>query len=148
MGTVTGAGTKLAISAATPATQDAVGYAALTWTTISDIENLGGFGASTEQITFTPLDGPIQYHKGPTNYGTLSPAIAHNDDDAGQTLLRTAAEDATDLFSFRVTLPDGAIRYFQGRVFGYPETVSGANAIVMANPSIGISTAIVKVAAP
>ena len=148
MGTVTGAGTKLAISAAHPATKDATGYAALTYTTISDVENLGGFGASTEQITFTPLDGPVQYHKGPTNFGSLNPSIAHNDDDAGQTLLRTAAEDATALYSFEITLADGAKRYSEGRVFGYPETVSGANAVIMANPTIGFSSKIVKVAAP
>lgn len=45
-----------------------------------------------------------------------------------------------------VTYPDGAKRYFQGRVFGYPENVGGADSILMANPTIEISTSIVKVA--
>lgn len=148
MGTTTGAGSSLAISAASPATQDAAGFAALTYVEIGDIERLGSFGASTDVITFQPLKGPVQKHKGPTNYGTLQPSVAHNDEDAGQALLRTASEDATDLYSFKVIFPDGAIRYFQGRVFGYPESVDGATSMVMANPTIEISTAVVKVVAP
>lgn len=72
-----------------------------------------------------------------------------DDEDAGQTLLRTAGADATStLYSFEVTLADGAKRYFEGRVFGYPESVDGADTILMATPTIEIDTAVVKVAAP
>ena len=74
--------------------------------------------------------------------------ISHRADDAGQTLLRTAADDATStLYSFRVTYPTGEIRYFQGRVFGFPETVDGADTVLMAAPTVEICTDIVKVAA-
>lgn len=119
MGTTTAAGTGLAISAATPATEDAAGYAALTYTEVAQIEQIGAFGSITEVITFQPLKGPAQKHKGPTNYGAIQPSLAHDDSDAGQTLLRAAADDLTSkLYSFEVTYPDGAIRYFQGRVFG------------------------------
>ncbi len=148
MGTMTSAGTKLAISAAAPATQTAAGYQALTFTEIGKVESIGAFGAVTEEINFQPLRGPRESHKGGTNYGSLSPSIAHDDDDAGQELLRTASEDATDLYSFEVTFPSGAKRYFQGRVFGYPENVGAANAMLMANPTVGISTAVVKAPAP
>jgi hypothetical protein len=146
---ITAAGTKLAISAAAPATEDAAGYAALTFTTIGDIEKIGAIGATTNKVEFQPLDGPKQKHKGSTDYGSLQPSLAHDDEDAGQTLLRTAGDPASnDLYSFKVTLPDGAIRYFQGRVFGYPETIDGADTIVMANPTVEIDTKIIKVAAP
>jgi hypothetical protein len=146
MTTMTSAGTKLAISAAAPATQTGSGYAALTYTEVGQVESIGAFGANTEMVEFQPLRGARQSHKGGTNYGSLSPSIAHDDTDAGQTLLRTASDDATALYSFEVTYPSGAKRYFQGRVFGYPENVGAANAMLMANPSIGISTAIIKVA--
>lgn len=147
MTSMTAAGSKLAISAAAPATTDASGYAALTYTSIGQVEQLGAFGATTEVVNFQPLDGPLQKYKGPNNSGAISPSLAHDDADAGQTLLRTAADDATSkLYSFRVTLPNGAKRYFGGRVFGYPETVGAANSMVMANPSIEISTDVVKVA--
>src|SRR5690606_15990965 len=148
-GTMTSAGTKLAISAAAPATQDAAGYAALTFTEVGEVEQIGAFGSSTEVVTFQPLRGPQQQHKGGTNYGSLSPSIAHSDEDAGQTLLRTASEDETNkLYSFEITYQTGAKRYFQGRVFGYPENVGAANSMLMANPNVGISTKVIKVAAP
>jgi hypothetical protein len=148
MGSTTSAGTGLAISAALPATEDAAGYAALTFVEIGGPEQLGAFGASNEVITFQPLKGPAEKHKGGTNYGAIQPSIAHDDEDAGQTLLRTAAEDQTDLYAFEITFPSGAKRYFCGRVFGYPENVGAANSIIMANPSIEISTKVVKVDAP
>jgi len=149
MGKMTAAGTGLAISAATPATQTPEGYAALTFTEVGGVEQVGAFGATTEVTTFQPLKGPQEKYKGPTNYGSVQPAIAHDDDDAGQTLLRAAADDLSNkLYSIEVTYPDGAKRYFGARVFGYPENVQGAAAMLMANPSIEISTTIVKVAAP
>lgn len=149
MGSMTAAGTALAISAALPATADATGYAALTFTEIGQAEQLGAFGSTTETVNFQPLKGVLQKYKGPSNSGAISPSLAHDDADAGQTLLRTAAADETaKLYSFKVTFPDGAIRYFGGRVFGYPETVGAANTMLMANPTIEISTKVIKVPAP
>jgi hypothetical protein len=149
MASTTAAGTALAISAATPATQDAAGYAALQYTEIGEVEQIGAVGATFAKVEFQPLKGPKQKHKGSVDYGSLQPSLAHDDEDAGQALLRTAAEDASSkLYAFRLTYPDGAIRYFQGRVFGYPENTGNADSIVMANPTIEIDTRVVKVAAP
>lgn len=145
MTSTTAAGSALAISAAAPATADAAGYAALTYTEIGQIEQIGPIGAVYSKVEFTPLKGAKQKHKGSVDYGSLQPNLAHDPTDAGQTLLRTAA-DSNSLYSFMVTYPDGAKRYFQGRVFGYPENVGGADSILMANPTIEISTSIVKVA--
>jgi len=149
MGSTTAAGSALAISAANPATEDAAGYAALTYTEVGQIEKIGAVGSVFAKVEFQPLKGPKQKHKGSVDYGSLAPSLAHDDDDAGQTLLRTAADDATSaLYSFQVTYPSGAKRFFQGRVFGYPENTDGADTIVMANPTVEICTKIVKVAAP
>lgn len=146
---ITAAGTALAISAAAPATQDAAGYAALTWTEIGEIEKIGAIGANTNKVEFQPLKGPKQKHKGSTDYGSLQPTLAHDDEDAGQSILRTASDpDNHDKYAFKATYPDGAIRYWQGRVFGYPEQVEGADTIIMAAPTVEIDTKIVKVAAP
>jgi hypothetical protein len=145
MASTTAAGSKLAISAAVPASQTLTAYEGLTYTTINNVEQLGGFGASTEVVTFQPLDGPQQKYKGPTNYGSLSPAIALDDDDAGQALLVTAsAPDNIDLYAFRVTKPDGSLRFFQARVFGMPETIGAANSMIMVNPAIEINTVVFK----
>lgn len=145
MSSTTAAGTGIEISAAAPATQDAAGYTALTYTEIGGVEQLGAIGATTNKVEFQPLKGPKDKHKGSTDYGSLQPAIAHDPEDAGQTLLRTAAEpDNNALYSFRVTYATGDKRYFQGRVFGYPETTGNADSILMANPTIEITKKIVK----
>jgi hypothetical protein len=141
----TAAGTTISISAGVPATQDVAGYAALTYTEIGDIESIGTFGASVNKIEFQPLKGAKQKFKGSTDYGSLQPKLAHNKADAGQTLLRTAGDpDNNALFAYKVVLPSGDKRYFQGRVFGYPESIDGADSVVMANPTIEISVKVIK----
>lgn len=143
----TAAGSALAISAALPATEDAAGYNALVCTEIGGIEKIGAIGSVFAKVEFQPLKGPKQKHKGSVDYGSLNPTLAVDETDAGQTLLRTAADDTTALYSFLATYADGSKRFFQGRVFGFPETTDGADSILTAAPTIEICTKIVKVAA-
>jgi hypothetical protein len=148
MGSTTAAGSSLAISAGSPATQDATGYAALTFTEVAGIDKIGALGAQFAKVDFQPLKGPKEKYKGSVDNGSLAPSMANNEDDAGQTLMRTAAADKTNkIFSFLVTYPTGAKRYFGGRVFGFPETTDGADSIQMATPTVEVCTEIVKVAA-
>lgn len=148
MGSTTAAGTSWAVSAAAPATETEAGYEAVTYTEVGNLEQIGAIGAVTGKVEFTPLKGPKQKHKGSTDYGSLAPSMAHDPDDAGQTLVRTAADpDNISRLTHRVTYPSGDKRYFQGRVFGYPENVGNADSIIMANPTVEIDTKIVKVAA-
>lgn len=148
MGGTTAAGTGLAISAGTPASQTEAGYTALTYTEIGNVESIGGFGASTEVVTFQPLKGPMQKHKGPTNYGTLNPTILQDDADAGQNLLGVASGPTNNAqYAFKITKPDGSLRYFQGRAFGMPETIGSANSMITAAPVIEINTDVIKKAA-
>lgn len=147
-GSTTAAGSKLAICAALPATENAAGYAALTYVNVSRIEKWGGIGASFAKVDFKPLDGPVEKHKGSVDYGSITPSLAVDRGDAGQALLRTAARDKLNLYTFRVTYPTGELRYFQGRVMGMPENVEGADSILMASPAIEICTEIVEVEAP
>lgn len=149
MSGTTAAGSKLAISAGIPTAQTSAAYKLLTYTTVGGIESIGGFGATTEVVTFQPLDGPTEKYKGPTNYGQLSPTMKVDDADAGQTLIQTAAAPTfLELVAFRVTKPDGSLRFFQGRVFGFPETIGAANSIITAAPAVEINTAVVKDVAP
>jgi hypothetical protein len=149
MTTSTAAGSTLAISAAAPVTQDAAGYGALAFTEVGNIDKIGAIGATFAKVEFQPLKGAKQKHKGSADYGSLAPSMAHDDEDAGQTLLRTAADDETSkLYAFRVTYPTGAKRFFQGRVFGYPETVDGADTVITAASTVEICTKPVKVAPP
>ncbi|RSV41536.1 hypothetical protein CA234_09720 [Sphingomonas sp. ABOLE] len=147
MGLQTGAGASIAISVAAPATFDATGYAALTFTEAGNCEKLGAIGSTYAKTEFQPLKGPKQKLKGSADYGSLQPSFAIDDTDAGQTIFRTAADDETNaLYSIRVTYQNGAKRYFQARVFGWPETIDGADPVVMATPTVEICSKIVKVA--
>lgn len=149
MGSTTAAGSTLAISATAPATQDAAGFAATSAIEIGGIDKIGTFGATFEKVEFKPLKGAVDKHKGSANYGALQPSMAVDDTDAGQTLVKTAAADATSkLYTLIVTLPTGAKRGFQGRVFGFPETIDGADSILMASPTIEICTKPVPIPAP
>lgn len=147
MPSLTAAGSALAISAGAPATQDAAGFVALTFTEVGGIDKIGAIGAIFAKVEFQPLKGAKQKHKGSVDYGSLSPSLAIDEADAGQTLLRAAADHQTALYAFKVTLADGAIRYFQGKAFGFPETIDGADSIIMANPTIEINTKPIRVAA-
>ncbi|TCP36550.1 hypothetical protein EV292_10146 [Sphingomonas sp. BK235] len=141
----TAAGTALAISAGTPAAQTAAAFAALTFTEIGGIDKIGTIGPTFGKVEFQPLKGPKDKLKGSPDYGTLQPSAAYDESDAGQTLLRTAAEDETNkLYAFKVTYPNGTIRFCQGRVFAAPESVDGAESVLMTNADIGICTKPIK----
>ncbi|USU06289.1 hypothetical protein NF699_06410 [Sphingomonadaceae bacterium OTU29LAMAA1] len=141
----TGAGSAIAISVAAPATQDKAGFAALTYTEAGNCEGIGTIGATFVKTEFQPLKGPKQKLKGSADYGSLQPKFALDEADVGQMLFRTAADDETNaLYSVRVTYQSGAKRYFQGRVFGWPETVEGADPVMMATPTVEICTKIVR----
>jgi hypothetical protein len=145
MGLQTGAGSSIAISVAAPATQDAAGYAALSYTEGGNAEKIGTIGATFNKTDFQPLKGAKQKLKGSADYGSLQPSFALDDTDAGQTLFKAAADDETNkLYAFRVTLQSGEKRYFQGRVFGWPETIDGADPVVMATPTVEICTKVVR----
>jgi hypothetical protein len=142
----TSAGTTIAISAAAPATFDGTGYAALSFTIVGGVESIPAFGATTAVNSFQPLNGPQEKHKGATNYGSLQIPMALDRADAGQTLMRTAAAPSNNgLYSFKVLFPNGDARFFQGRVFGMPETVGSATNVLMATPTVEINTVVVKV---
>jgi len=142
----TSAGSTIALSAALPAAQTEAGFIALAMTEIGGVESIPAFGAQTAVNTFQPLKGPQEKHKGPVNYGSLAIPMAYDKADAGQTLLRTAADpDNNALYAFRVTFPNGDRRYFLGRVFGNQETIGSATNVLMMNSTVEINTKPIKV---
>ena len=139
--TTTSAGTSLGVSASPPATQDAAGYSALTFTRVGGVESIAAFGPQTAVNSFQPLSGQQEKHKGPTSYGSLQIPLALDSADAGQALLRTSASPATHgMYAFQVIFPNGDKRYFQGRAFGMPETVDLPTNVLMATATVEINT--------
>lgn len=139
MVSMTSAGSELAVSAAAPATQTSAGYAALTYTPVGGVSSIGSIGATYGEIEFVPLIGATETHKGGVNYGSLTPSMASDDSDAGQTILATATDSQTALLSVRVTKPDGKRVYCQARCFSLPDTIGEANTIIMRNANLKIN---------
>lgn len=145
---MTAAGTGLAISTGTPASFDAAGFAALTYTEVGGVDKIGTIGGTFGKTDFQPLKGPKDKLKGSPDYGTLTPSMAYDEADAGQSVLRAAAEDQTQrLYPVRITYANGSIRYFRARVFAATEGVDGADSVLMTNASIEICTKPIRVKA-
>ncbi len=145
MTSMTAAGSTLAISVASPASNDAAGFNALTFTEINNIEKIGTIGTTFTKVEFQPTKGGKLKFKGSPDYGALQPSLALDSADAGQAILQVSADDESQkLYSFKVVYQDGSKRFFQGRTFGMPETVDNANTMIMATPTIEICTKPVK----
>lgn len=146
MATQTSAGTELAVSASIPATFDAAGYGAETYTKVGEIENLGDFGREYSLVTYQSLDDRAsRKKKGSYNNGQFTPRIAIDSADAGQGILETAL-DSDAKIAIRVTLQDGTIYYMAGLVMTFRPSVGTTDDIVVANAQIEITEdAIVKV---
>lgn len=104
-------GATLSLSASLPATYDATGYAALTFTEIGEVENFGNHGVSATITEFTPVKTAVVTKiKGTKNYGTMALTVGSIPTDAGQVLLEAAAE-SNNHYSAELTYPDGEIHY-------------------------------------
>jgi len=151
MGIQTSLGTVYETSAAEPATYDAAGFLALTFTEVGEVTNLGDFGPTFEDVTHVPLKtGITEHRKGSVDYGELAMTVAADDSDAGQTLIDAGVNGANRdvVYSHKVTLQSGAIRYFTGQLFSNPESVGDASSMVNMAVNVKLSGSIVKVAAP
>jgi len=107
---VTGfADTIYAISASIPATFDASGYGALTFTPIGKVESFPEFGADRSISAFPGISG-FEYTKGSPQYGQGPMVAGDLPADVGQVIVKAASESHAH-FSMSLTYPDGEIHY-------------------------------------
>lgn len=146
---VSSVGTVVSVSTTAPATYDAAGFGALTWSTCGELAELPSFGAEAALATHTPLaTGIVAKRRGSLNYGSVALTMAVSDADAGQTVLQDSAEAAagTDAqVSVKVVLVNGEIQYFTAQVMSYKVNVGNADAITMAEVTLEIDNSIIKV---
>lgn len=139
----TSTGVKYYVSAAIPATDDKVGYDALTWTEVGEVSSLSAYGATQTEVNFTALgDGILKKFKGTTNYGSMTVEMGYDETDAGQLLLEEGSGGANNLvvYSHKVEYPTGRTDAFQGYVFGYDKNAGSIDNVVMSSSTIGINT--------
>ena len=136
----TPATTTLKISAGVPATFDNAGYAALTYTTVGEVTNLGEFGREFQLVTHNPVaTRGTQKLKGSWNEGTIVLQLGLDTDDAGQILMKAAA-GSDSLYSFLVTTANGDKYYFQGLTMSFKVGLSDVNSVTAATANIEITT--------
>ena len=127
MAAQTSAGTTIGVSATLPATETTTDYGTLTFINIGEVESIGEFGTEYNEVTFTALDNRrVRKFKGSYNPGTVALTVALDGADSGQQALDTALDSDADV-AFEVTLQDGTLRYFSGKVMSYTTNVSSVD---------------------
>jgi hypothetical protein len=141
----TSAGTTLSVSAALPATNNAAGFAALTYTLVGEVVDLGSYGKKYNLVTHNPIDNrKTVKRKGSYNSGALSLKMARVPTDGGQAILVTARDSDTAI-SAKIVLQSGTINYFQTMVMGYVTEIGGVDNITSATVDLEVTEDIIEV---
>jgi hypothetical protein len=144
------AGATLAISANIPVTYDSSGYGGsnVIFTAVGSIENWGNHGVTGTIVEFTPVDtGVVNKMKGSKNYGSIGLVIGSIPGDAGQAILKLAAE-STAHYSAKLTYPDGEIHYLDVIVGKFEYQDGAVNDVQKIACDLAVSRAPVIIAAP
>lgn len=141
------AGTTIGISASLPATYDSTGFAALSYTAIGEVTDIGTFGRDYTLVTHNSIaDRKTYKFKGSYNNGSLALKLAKAtlaSTDAGQTLANTASgSDAS--YSFKITAQDASDAYFTGKIMSFMTNTGSVNSILGAEIKIEIDSDIVE----
>lgn len=142
-GAQTAAGTVMSISAALPATLNATGFGALTFTKISEVTAIPSFGKSFQRVDHNPIDERQTYKfKGAFDNGSLAVQLGKDIDDAGQVIVAAALE-SDNSYSFEVVLNNGDTVYYTAKVFSDTIDIGEVNSIVSGTIQLEIDSVIV-----
>ena len=138
-------GSKVYLSAGVPATIDASGFGALTYTEVRELSDIGMIGPESAVITFNPVADNVTYKlKGSRNNGSLDLKGARAPTDPGQALL-IAAENSVAPYAIKVVLQNGTFLYVQCLIMSYKTSIGGQSQITSFEAKAEISGAIVTV---
>lgn len=136
----TSAGSTFKLSAGIPATFDGTGYAALTYTTVGEITDLGEFGREYSLVTHNPVGNrSTQKFKGSFNDGSMTLQLGLDNSDAGQSLAQAAVLSDNN-YSCLVTTQDGTKYYCLGQVMSFKISAGDVNKITAATIMIELTT--------
>lgn len=137
---ITSAGASISMTASEPATNDAAGYAALTFTPIGEVTEIPEFGREYNEVTHIPLATRATVkRKGSFNDGTYTITGGRDVDDAGQTLLAAALASDADHY-VKVETQQGEIFYMAVQVMSYKTNIGNADQIVNFSAVLSINS--------
>ena len=132
-------GTIVSVSAGLPATIDAAGYEALTFTVLKGADNVGEVGTSVGTGTFTPLADAQQFYRTVRTAAAFDMAPADLPLDAGQAIVKTAADAtpgaAAEQIAMKVADAAGYVTYCTTLVLKAARMYGGAEDLQMRNMS-------------
>ncbi len=137
-----------------PATYDAAGYAALTYSQICPIQSIGAFGTTYESVNFDDIcTGLRQKLKGINDNGEMEIVAAFDDTNAGQDYAVAAANDQSAAnYHFKITLNNklnstgtDSTFYFSGKVMSATINPGSASDVVTRTFNVSVNTALVEV---
>lgn len=144
-------GVKLSVVAGQPATNDAAGYAALTFIEVGEVLSVGEFGGTADEVQSQPLaTGVTEFFRGFIQYGNPSLGLERDVADAGQVILKAHFDGANagDAFSCKIELPDGEVIYLDVRAFSYNVNIGSANTMIGSTANLRVNKVPVDVPAP
>lgn len=151
----TAAGCRFSIGSKTGAETETE-YKADTYVEIGEIEDLGEFGDTFSNVTFTSLkDGRVRKYKGTADAGDLTLTVGLDNGDAGQNAVKTAHKDRSKGdYNIKITLNDGdpgatpalnpTTFYMRGKVMNNTVAPGAADNVVRRNITIGINSDILE----
>ncbi|SDY18231.1 hypothetical protein [Citreimonas salinaria] len=128
-------------------------FSGVTWTEIMEVESLGSFGDTAQEVPFESLGySRTRRMKGLRSAGTMEIVCGMDYADAGQ-LAAIAAEKTDKEYAFKITFDDAPTggtpseRYFVAQVGAVTEQLDTANNVMKLNISLWVNSNIVRVAA-
>lgn len=120
----TGSGTCVSVSASTPATHNAAGFAELTYTQLGELESLGEINIRHDSASFANLcTGKTTIIKGAEQGIEFDITVAMDRDDAGQAIMTTARKGLNDKVAIKIVDNAGDTVYVLAYVMG--ERIAG-----------------------
>lgn len=138
--TFSSAGTKVSLSSGKPTgTPNATTLAALTYTEIGGLAEVGLIGPESSVIVFNPLGDNISYkQKGQKNAGSLDCKGALNNEDPGQLLLQ-AAEASPEEYALKIELTNGSTLYCMVLATSFKTNIGNSGQITMFESKLEVS---------
>jgi hypothetical protein len=138
------AGSTISIGAA-PATYDAAGFGAVSYTEIGEVNDLGEFSLATyNEIKANSVGNRrVSKLKGSYENGTMTVKVNLDSDDTGQTAAKTALDSDAD-HSVKIVLQDGSIYYVAAKVMSFKISLGGVDNITMGTIDLALNSDVVE----
>lgn len=136
----TSAGSTIGVSASAPATFNAAGYAALTYTLIGEVTDAGEFGREYQLAKHNPLASRATVKKKASfDEGSIDLKVGLDGKDAGQIILLAASTSDNDYY-FLITDQAGNKWYIPSQVMSFKPNIGSVDNITQAGIKLEVTT--------